>query len=284
MDSECTKYCLTEEERTQFEDEGYFVVREALPLEKVEEMTAAVDATCDRYRSEHKVGPNDRVNLLDFIGWEESYLDLLDWPKTFPKVWGILGWNIQLYHSHLIVTPPQTAASDDPAPRVGNWHQDSGRLNVELEGDPRPRVSLKIGFFLTDTTTPDCGNFSVVPGSHLKNNLEIPTDPPADPEGAIQVQVPAGTAVFFDRRIWHTGSPNRSHRTRKVLFYGYSYRWLRPRDNMTVSHLMDRCDPLQKQHLGAGTGGFGYTSPKEEDVPLKGWISKFAGAVPGTGK
>ena len=52
---------------------------------------------------------------------------------------------------------------------------------------------------------------------------------------------------------------------------------------MTVAHLMDRCDPVRKQLLGAGTGGFGYTSPKEEDVPLKGWISRYAGAVPAVG-
>ena len=58
---------------------------------------------------------------------------------------------------------------------------------------------------------------------------------------------------------------------------GYSYRWLRPRDDMTVEHLMDRCDPIRKQLLGASTGGFGYTSPSEEDVPLKDWIRTHLG-------
>jgi len=49
---------------------------------------------------------------------------------------------------------------------------------------------------------------------------------------------------------------------RKALFYGYSYRWLRPRDNMTGNHLLDRCTPIQQQllgvsHSGGHTGGVG---------------------------
>ena len=51
--------------------------------------------------------------------------------------------------------------------------------------------------------------------------------------------------------------------TRKVMFYGYSYRWLQPRDDMTVEHLMDRSDPIRRQLLGASpSGGFGYASPE----------------------
>jgi ectoine hydroxylase-related dioxygenase (phytanoyl-CoA dioxygenase family) len=49
------------------------------------------------------------------------------------------------------------------------------------------------------------------------------------------VSVEAGDAIFFDRRIQHRSPTNWSpDTTRKVLFFGYSYRWLKPRDNMTV--------------------------------------------------
>ena len=40
-------------------------------------------------------------------------------------------------------------------------------LNMDLESNPRPRISLKIGYFLTDTTVEGSGNFYVIPGSHL---------------------------------------------------------------------------------------------------------------------
>ena len=134
-----------------------------------------------------------------------------------------------------------------------------------------------MAFFLTDTTEPNRGNFHVVPGSHLRNTIDLPDDGVSEPEGATPVRVPAGTAVLFDRRIWHAGGRNTSDSTRKVLFYGYSYRWLQPRDDMTVAHYMERSDPIRRQLLGASSGGMGYTSPGEDDVPLKGWIRDHLG-------
>jgi hypothetical protein len=46
---------------------------------------------------------------------------------------------------------------------------------------------------------------------------------------------------------------------------------------MTVDHFMDRCDPIRQQLLGASTGGHGYTSPTDEDVPLKLWLAEHLG-------
>ena len=68
--------------------------------------------------------------------------------------------------------------------------------------------------------------------------------------------------------------------SRKVLFYGYSYRWLRPRDEVTLDErLSDRMDPVRAQLFGASpTGNYGYTSPNAVDVPLRAWIESHAGA------
>lgn len=85
--------------------------------------------------------------------------------------------------------------------------------------------------------------------------------------------VPRGGAVFFDRRLWHTASSNVSEVCRKAIFNGYSYRWLRPGDEKSVDHLIEVCDPIRQQLLGHGpTGGFGYTSPSDDDVPLREWL------------
>ena len=276
MDTACLEHCLTEEERAAFDKVGFFVVEDALPSTLVEDLTVVVDKIDAHYRPEMGKAPHEALNLLDFVGKDEIFLQLLDWPQTFPKVWGILGWHIQLYHSHMIVTPPLVEADRAVKKRLG-WHQDSGRLNLDLEGDPRPRVSLKVAFFLTDASEPRSGNLSVVPGSHLHNKLVLPDDGVSDPEGPTPVRVGAGSAVFFDRRLWHSGGRNFSEVTRKVLFYGYSYRWLRPRDDMTVEHFMDRCDPIRRQLLGASASGHGYTSPSDEDVPLRDWIREHQG-------
>ena len=271
MDAACLENGLTREEKSKFERDGFLIIEDAIPPERVSALGRVVDGLYENYLAENGLGPHARMNMTDFVGADDEFMALLDWPVTFPKVWGILGWNIQLYHSHLIVTPPEPAEERTREWRLG-WHQDSGRLNIELDAAPRPRVSLKVGYFLTDTTEPDRGNFHIVPGSHLRNRLSFPEDGASDPPDATPVRVPAGTAVFFDRRLWHAAGRNHSDVTRKVLFYGYSYRWLRPRDNMTVDHYMDRCDPIQRQLLGAATGGMGYTSPTDADVPLKHWI------------
>jgi Phytanoyl-CoA dioxygenase (PhyH) len=277
MDRACREYCLTEHERQEFDQNGYFVVDDVLPPALVEQLAAVVDRLDAEWRPKMGLGPHDRLNLLDFVGKDDLFAELLDWPRTFPKVWGILGWHIQLYHSHMAVTPPLPADAPPAEKRLG-WHQDSGRLNADLETNPRPRISIKVAFFLTDTTTTGRGNFYVIPGSHLQNRLAFPADGVSDPPEALPVAVRAGSAVFFDRRLWHSPSPNTSDETRKVLFYGYSYRWLRPRDDMTVAHLMERSDPIRRQLLGASaTGGHGYTSPKDEDVPLRTWLRENLG-------
>ena len=277
MNPLCLEHCLTETEKQQFEDNGFFAVEDAIPQEMVDKLVAAVDRVGAAHLGKNDLPSDARFNLLDFVGRDDSFIELLDWPTTFPKVWGILGWNIKLYHSHLIVLPPLPSEERDKSQRLG-WHQDSGRLNFELEGEPRPRISLKVAFFLTDTSVPGRGNFSVVPGSQKSNTLEMPDDPTADPEGAISVFAKPGTAVFFDRRLWHAAGRNSSDITRKVLFYGYSYRWLQPRDDMTVEHYMDRSDPIRQQILGKSTGGHGFTSPSEKDVPLRAWIQENLGS------
>ena len=148
-----------------------------------------------------------------------------------------------MYHGHLDVHPPE----EDTPPRW-MWHQDGGIQNRDLETDPRPRLSLKVAYFLTDLTETGHGNFVVLPGSHLRNTLArddvIPT-------GATPILAAPGDAVIFDRRLWHMRSQNRSMRTRKALFYGYTYRWIRPRDDLGLDReTIARMTPIQRQLAG----------------------------------
>lgn len=278
MDPKCLDYLLTQEESIRFERDGYFILENALPERLVDGLIPAVDRVDREERARMGKGPGERINHYDFIGKDDRFLELLDWYKTFPKVWGILGWHIQLYHTHMTVTPPAGPGASPEKDGIGlSWHQDSGRLNRDFETTPRPRVSLKVAFFLTDTSQTGRGNFYVLPGSHLSDTFPG-ADSKAGIEGAAPVCVPPGTAVFFDRRIWHSGSTNYWDVPRRVLFYGYAYRWLRPRDDMQVEHYLDRCGPIRKQLLGVSySGGRGYTSPTDEDVPLKAWIEAHVG-------
>lgn len=272
METTCLQHRLTEDERHTFEKTGLLVVEDALSPAQVTALTAATETVHARHLSQGHA-PESALFVPNFLPDDPAFLSLVDYEKILPKVWGILGWNIYLYHAHLIVTPPSGRPQDD---KTFGWHQDSGRVNREMEAHPRPRLSLKVAYFLSDTSEPGRGNFWVVPGSHVCDDLHRPQDGIGQPEGAIPVLARPGTAVFFDRRLWHAGSPNWSDVTRKVLFYGYGYRWLRTKDDMTVQGLWEQSDPIRRQMLGAGTGANGYYSPEDADVPLRVWLRQHS--------
>ncbi len=267
MDTSCLAHVLTSEQRAFFETNGYLVIPDALDEGLRERLIAVVDRVDARERTPEIAGKLLSVNNV--VHEDDAMVELIDNPKIFPKVWGVLGWNIYLYHSHMDSTPPENANLQNWSVA---WHQDSMRVNDEIESNPRPRLSLKVGYYLTDVSEPGRGNTLVLPGSHLQNELELPQDGRSSPEGAVPVLGPAGCAVLLDRRTWHSRSANVSNMTRKVIWYGYSYRWLRPKDAMTVEHLHARLDPIQRQILGDGTSANGTYDPTDADVPLRTWL------------
>jgi ectoine hydroxylase len=269
MEKSCLEYSLTEEERSHFNETGYLIIENALSSEQVSALTTEVDRIYERKLSEgHDAGKT--MFYTDFVKDHQLFLELVDYDKVLPKVWGILGWNIYMYHTHLIITPPSGQQKSD---KTFGWHQDSGRVNLEMESHPRPRLSLKVAYFLSDLSEPDRGNFWIVPNSQLKDGMPLSDNGIGQPDGAIPVCVKPGTAVFFDRRLWHAASTNWSDITRKVLFYGYGYRWIRRKDDMTmVDKLLEKSDPIRRQMLGDGLNCNGYYTPTDGDVPLKVWM------------
>jgi ectoine hydroxylase-related dioxygenase (phytanoyl-CoA dioxygenase family) len=267
MDIQCLANTLSDKERQFFEANGYLVVENALDRAANDRFVAAVDRVEARKRGADIQG--QLLSVPNIVHEDEAFVQLTDWPMTFPKVWGILGWNIYLYHSHLDITPSENAAAQSWSVA---WHQDSMRVNDEIESNPRPRLSLKIGYYLTDVSEPGRGNTLIVPGSHLWNELDCAQDGRSSPDGAEPICVRAGSAVLMDRRTWHSRSANTSGMTRKVIWYGYSYRWLRPKDEMTVQHLYSKLSPIQRQILGDGLSANGVYDPVDGDVPLRQWL------------
>lgn len=269
MHPSCLAHRLTAEERTLFETHGYLIVENAIPSDLLQRLLAVADRVDSRERTPAMAGK--LLSKANVVQEGDAMVDLLDLPTVFPKVWGILGWNIYLYHSHLDVTPRENASAQNWSVA---WHQDSMRVNDEIESNPRPRLSLKVGYYLTDVSEPNRGNTLLVPGTHLQNEIDVPQDGVSNPAGTIPLCVPAGSALLLDRRLWHSRSANSSEFTRKVIWYGYSYRWLRAKDEMTVSHLLPNLDPIRRQILGASTSANGTYDPRDADVPLKTWLQE----------
>jgi len=258
---------LTTEERKRFDEDGYFVVADALDPSTVDALRAIADGYLEGLR-DRRADEHAYLNRHDLVGRHPLFLSLMTWPTVFHKVWQLLGWNIQVFHTQLLVTPPSDPSG---APGPTGWHQDNDRMNLELEVELQPRVSMKVGYFLADIPEPGMGNFCVIPGSHV-------TRAP-DESAGVEIVARAGDAVLFDRRLWHSGSTNQSPVTRRVLFYGYSYRWLRPKSDMKVTSQpeFEDFDPIERQLLGACTSANGYYTPGAADVPLREWIAANVG-------
>ena len=111
MNPDCLQHLLTNDERAQFNAQGYLVVENALDAAACERVIAVMDRVDARERTEALAGK--LLSVTDVMGEDDALVDLIDCPKTFPKVWGILGWNIYLYHSHLDVCLLYTS----PSPR-----------------------------------------------------------------------------------------------------------------------------------------------------------------------
>ena len=250
---------MTADEREAFERDGYLVIPAVLTQDEVAVARTAILRARELAGRNGTLGPNGSLHQLSAVTTCPDLAFLLDHPKAFRYVWSILGWNVHVYHSHVDVHPQIHERQKD----WWHWHQDGGRQNRELETDPRPRMSVKLAYWLSDVSETGRGNFTVLPGSHRTNWLPGPPSrgvPWPAPVGTVQITANPGDVVFFDRRLWHARSDNYSPITRIGAFFGYTYRWIAGRDD--VADLPNRPEwagynPVQRQLLGGAGDGSG---------------------------
>jgi ectoine hydroxylase len=274
---------MTKEQRAQFEQDGYLIIRGALSEPEVEYYAAALDRVYAEQEAAGGIKPGGSMHVLSAVANCRESIGLIDHPVMFPLVWSVLGWNVHIYHSHLDVHPHIPVK----APFRFEWHQDGGRQNRELEGEPRERMSVKLAYWLSDVSETGRGNFKILPGSHRTNWIDGPPRRDIewpDPKGAIEVQVHAGDAVFFDRRLWHCRTNNYSDITRKAMFFGYTLRWIAIRDEIAGAddpEWVQSLSPVRQQllgHIGKGIPGElegdHHWGHYPRTTPLYGWLDE----------
>ena len=294
---------MSPEQRQQWEEDGYLIIKNALSAEEVGELAAEVDRLDE---ASQRLGRDSgtqfhAVNIINAATEElfqsepgssgtilrdepcEAFLKLIDHPSHLGIVCELIGAAIQLCWAEAMVRPP--------SPMPGNrWHKDGSKPYYFASVDGlTPLQWARIGFFLTDVDRPDMGNFTVVPGSHRNGFPKLPQSLEhaltitsytrfrqveqieAGVPGARQVHVSAGDAVLFHNALWHCVTRNRSRVRRKNLWYVYTPVWQRLGDRTENSpELLARCSPVRRQLLGAmvdptTNGGI---HPSDGDVPL----------------
>ena len=268
---------ISECDRRQFQEQGWLLIPGALESTMHKRLVRAVDRVYGEEESAGGLRADRSLHLLGFFSRDPMFAELLDYPTTFRYVWSLLGWNIYTHHNHIDINPPVA----EQGPHFWNWHQDGYRQNSDVDAEPRPMLSLKVCYVLSDLTVENSGATQIIPGSHVKNELAgrpaEAGDPIVTPPGAVGIQAKAGDAFIFDRRLWHSRSVNLSDITRKLVFVGYTHRWIRPLDEKRYhpdgnwQHILS---PVQQQLLGSGPDHANYWGIRQDgwidnDIPLR---------------
>ncbi|HSK63306.1 MAG TPA: phytanoyl-CoA dioxygenase family protein [Pyrinomonadaceae bacterium] len=262
---------LTSDQQRAFAADGFLVVPNALDRETVDRLLSEADALADPFLRKPAVADKPEYNHLDLrrgLLKRKSLYSLVSHSATVSLIVQLLGPNIHLHSTTIIYKRPENP--DAPTFRRG-WHRDI-RMARDLGNDRLPLAGIKVCYCLTDFQQPNSGMTLMARGTHLWNEpLKIPKGAvdPVDAE-VCDLKLKSGDALLFEHRVFHTAAPNRSHRTSKVVIYGYSYRWLRPEVYLEApdDQQLLQADPITRQLLG------GYRDVDTPPWALERWARK----------
>ncbi len=226
---------LTLAEKEFFEASGYLVVEGVLRGE----LLGAVQRESEALATTVSPDRSTRVWHERALFRRKAFRDVLDVAPLIETASDLLGEDVQLLAIDLLLVRPGHGG-------VG-WHRDVTFVCNKT-------LSINTGIYLYDMTE-EMGPLRVRPGSHRWEAL--PDSPRSEPlKGEVRVPVSAGSAVFFDAALWHTGDRNRSDENRLGLFAYFGHYWIKRMDNYFTqplpADLLYTKDPMKRQLLGLG--------------------------------
>ena len=243
---------ISTEQKRQFDEEGYLIVRDVLDSQQIESLIEAGDRLVASDRVENRQRTNGGLydGFRNSVSMDDAFLPLMTHPKTFSLVAQLLGANLGLLTSHLIYRHPDPKGSPDTS-RMPGWHRDHFVSLQDLGHAQIPRHSLKIAYYLTDLSEPNTGATLMAAGSNqLKEKIDIP-EGKVDPATSVEPLLNPGDCVFFENRTWHAGAANLTDRIRKAVMFGYCYNWMRPTDYRVQSpEFVEKLNPMQRFLVG----------------------------------
>lgn len=266
---------VTEEQRQMFDDQGYLIVRGVLNGETIAQLIEAGDKLIYSDSMQRRQRKADGVfdSFRNCIELSDAFIPLLTHPMILPIVIQLMGPNLHMTTSHLIYRAPDPP--DAPPRRLLHWHRDIANSVQDLGHDSVPRMQVKCAYYLTDLSQPSSGATLLSPGSnHLKQALTIPPGC-LDPDNVLEPLLMPGDCVLFENRTWHAGGANQSRFVRKVVMFGYGYRWLKAADYLRPSvQLREKLDPLGRFLMGEPYHPTEQFRPGGGYNPLREWCKQ----------
>jgi phytanoyl-CoA hydroxylase len=218
-----------QDHRAHYLEHGYVHVAAVFSTGEVDEMRAAVDGVLERAVAAERdmnhtwggswLGEEERKELVlkgyhDLQYHDGCFTRALCHPRMTAVLRELIGPNVQLHHSKMLVKPPERGA---PFP----MHQDYPYF-------PHSRHTMLAASVHLDDADEENGCLYIVRGSHRLGPLESSEDGshyldedeyPLDAGTAIRAS--AGDVVFFNYLTIHGSGVNRSARTRRNVLFQY---------------------------------------------------------------
>src|SRR5580700_3458495 len=95
-----------EAQKAQFDRDGFLVLRNVLDPQTVSRIVSAADRLSSEGMDRDGLSERNHWQQRNCLPHDPAFLELLDHPNVLPVVSAILGWDIHLITSHLIVRQP----------------------------------------------------------------------------------------------------------------------------------------------------------------------------------
>lgn len=225
------------------EEHGYAVAEAAIP----EDLRLALVETVDGCARELKIpfGANDFLGertrrIFNLLARDPLFRTVPVFARTLPLVERLLDDECLL--SSL------TAIEMNPGETEQPLHRDDGSYGLPRPGPPMVVIAM---WALTDFSREN-GGTRVVPGSHRAPSRPRKGDAPE----SVQIEMPAGSVLFYDGSLWHGGGANRSAARRMGIVSNYCAGFLRQEESQLLALPREQVaafSPRLRKLVGYGT-------------------------------
>jgi len=241
---------MTNEEKFQFDLQGYLVIKKVLSDDELAQLNAIADA---EYRYDDLKKAEREYSVLP---WGEAYKKLIDHPTVLPYLLDLVGGTVRLDHDYCIFMPQGQC-------RGGLHGGHGGDHWYEYRNGVMSNGLTVVTYFLNDSPE-DAGGFACVPGSH-KSNFNVGAIPeqvrsfsqPA--HYVVQPVAEAGDVLIFTESLMHGTMPWQAKTERRCVLYKYSPGYSSWANNWYGNVCLGELTPQQQRLLAP---------PSVDDHPL----------------
>lgn len=200
-----TESTLSQRERELLDREGYVVLPDLIDSDLLARLKAAFETECEKDGHAPVVKESGTRHANDLANHDPVFEVTYTHPRVLAAVFHVLRDEFRLGQ----------IGGRDPLPGYGQQglHAD---WSARAKGEPFRIVTT---IWLLDDFTNENGATRVVPGTHrlLGPPPKSFADPASRHPDQVSIIATAGSALVFNGHLWHSGTTNRSRRSRRVV-------------------------------------------------------------------